>query len=108
MNDRIARARGLTLEALKDDLSYTRRKIKSWFSEAETLDDIAEQQLKAQISHSDYNEPNFLSPLLKDYSRFKNAPGFSVGNGIFGSWIFEEERIDNGGVQSNGFTHKMK
>ena len=96
--------RTLTLEAQRDDLlkvSNLRRRINSLFAGPDILDDVAEQQLKAQISQSNNDERTFLIDLLRDCRRFKNAPGYRVGNQIFQSWKFEAG-LANGDVQGNG------
>lgn len=96
--------RSLTLEAQREDRSKVpnlRRRINTLFTWPEILDDVAEQQLKAQISQYSDDRRTFLTHLLRDYRRFKDAPAFLVGNRIFQSWRFEED-LGDGGVQSNG------
>ncbi len=96
--------RTLTLEAQRDDLSEVsnlRRRVNKLFTGPAILDDVAEQQLKAQISESSDNERTFFTHLLGEYRRFKNAPGHRLGNQIFQSWTFEEDVAD-GGIKGNG------
>ena len=94
---RSAMSSPLLLEEQRESFSNItglRRIINSFFTGPftgpEIPDDIAEQQLKAQISQSNQDEQIFLTHLLRDYRRFKNAPGFLVINQILQCWTFVE------------------
>lgn len=94
----------LLLEEQRDvpsNVPSLRQRINSLLIGPEIPDDLTEQQLKAQISQSNHDEKTFLKHILRDYRRFKNAPGFSVVSHIFQSWTFVED-LSNDGVQSNG------
>lgn len=100
----------LRLEAQKDSPSTVlglSRIIYSSFTGPEIPDDVAEQQLKAQISQSNHDEEIFLTHLLRDYRRFKNAPAFLVVSQFFQSWTFVED-LSNDDVQSNGLIRMTK
>ena len=95
--------RTLTLEAQRNDPSEVpslRQKISSYLNGPEILDDATEEQLKTQIAQSSNDERTFLTRLLHNYRRFKNRPGYRVGNRIFQSWRFEEG-LATGGVQGS-------
>ena len=65
------------------------------FTGPENPEDATEQQLRAEISRLKDDKRTFLTNLLREYRRFKNAPGY-VGKRILQSWLFEAGFAESG------------
>ena len=91
--------RALTLEAQRDQrlkVSNLTQRINSLFTWPENPEDATEQQLRVAISQSKDDKRTFLTNLLREYRRFKNAPGYRVGNCILQSCLFGAGLAESG------------
>ena len=91
--------RNLSFEAQRDQrlrVPNLTQRINSVFTGPETPEDATEQQLRAEISRSKDDKRTFLTNLLREYRRFKNAPGYHVGTCILQSWLFNADLAESG------------